>query len=140
MKNRITSLLLLAFISMNFVACGQKSNTKEKNNELDQAAISLISPEDLNQANKDIQLIDVRKPDEFASGHIENAVNMNFYDEDFEAQIKNLDKDKDVYIYCRSGGRSGKAAKQLEELGFTKVYDLEGGILNWEKQNLPLVK
>jgi len=140
MKNRITSLLLLAFISMNFVACGQKSGTKEKNNELDQAAISLISPEDLNQANKDIQLIDVRKPDEFASGHIENAVNMNFYDEDFEAQIKNLDKDKDVYIYCRSGGRSGKAAKQLEELGFTKVYDLEGGILNWEKQNLPLVK
>lgn len=140
MKNRITSVLLVAFISINFIACGQKSGTKEQNNEVEQAAISLISPEDLNQANKDIQLIDVRKPEEFSSGHLENAVNMNFYDDDFEDQIKTLDKSKDVYLYCRSGGRSGKAAQKLEALGFTKVYDLEGGILNWEKQNLPLVK
>jgi phage shock protein E len=140
MKNRITSVLLVAFISINFIACGQKSSTKEQNNEVEQAAISLISPEDLNQANKDIQLIDVRKPEEFSSGHLENAVNMNFYDDDFEEQIKTLDKSKDVYLYCRSGGRSGKAAQKLEALGFTKVYDLEGGILNWEKQNLPLVK
>lgn len=140
MKKRITSVLLVAFISINFIACGQKSNTKEQNNEVEQAAISLISPEDLNQANKDIQLIDVRKPEEFSSGHLENAVNMNFYDDDFEDQIQTLDKSKEVYLYCRSGGRSGKAAQKLEEMGFTKVYDLEGGILNWEKQNLPLVK
>jgi rhodanese-related sulfurtransferase len=140
MKNRINSVLLVAFISINFIACGQKSSTKEQNNEVEQAAISLISPEDLNQANKDIQLIDVRKPEEFSSGHLENAVNMNFYDDDFEDQIQTLDKSKEVYLYCRSGGRSGKAAQKLEEMGFTKVYDLEGGILNWEKQNLPLVK
>lgn len=140
MKNTITSMLLVAFISINFIACGQKSSTKEQNAEADQSVISLISPEDLNKANKDIQLIDVRKPDEFSSGHLENAVNMNFYDDDFEEQIKTLDKSKEVYLYCRSGGRSGKAAQKLEEMGFAKVYDLEGGILNWEKNNMKIVK
>ena len=140
MKNTITSMLLVAFISINFIACGQKSSTKEQNAEADQSVISLISPEDLNKVNKDIQLIDVRKPDEFSSGHLENAVNMNFYDDDFEEQIKTLDKSKEVYLYCRSGGRSGKAAQKLEEMGFTKVYDLEGGILNWEKNNMKIVK
>lgn len=52
-------------------------------------------------------------------------------------QMEKLDKEKPVYIYCRSGGRSGKAAKQLADEGFTEIYDLDGGILEWNKKNLP---
>jgi phage shock protein E len=62
---------------------------------------------------------------------INNAKNINFFDDDFLSQMSVLDTDKPVYLYCKSGGRSGKAAIQLKEAGFTKVYDLEGGITAW---------
>lgn len=78
-------------------------------------------------------LLDVRTPDEFNEGHIMEAVNINFYDKDFAQQVEKLDKMKPVYVYCRSGGRSGKTKDLLHEKGFTKVYNLEGGILSWEK-------
>jgi len=78
------------------------------------------------------QILDVRTPDEFASEHIEKAVNLNWNSSDFETKAANYDKSKPVYVYCLSGGRSKKAAKKLSELGFTKVYELEGGILKWK--------
>ena len=126
MKFLLPRIMIVLFVSVTFVACGQKKETKDKAAESGEASIVLISPEALSKANNGIQLIDVRKPEEFSSGHIENAVNMNFYDSDFESQLKSLDKTKEVYIYCRSGGRSGKTAKMMEEMGFEKIYDLEG--------------
>jgi len=76
--------------------------------------------------------VDVRTPEECSAGMIEGAVNINFYDADFKDQISALDRDKTTMIYCRSGGRSGKAAEVLEELGFKVVYDLSGGYMNWK--------
>jgi len=93
-----------------------------------------------NIENKSVQLIDVRTPEEFKEGHIKNAGNINFYDSDFLTQMNKLDKNKSLYIYCRSGGRSGKAATQLKEQGFTEVYDLQGGIIDWGKNNFEIVK
>ena len=54
--------------------------------------------------------------------------------------MSKLDKNKELYIYCKSGNRSGKAARKLKELGFTKVYDLRGGISNWNSNNLEVIK
>ena len=54
--------------------------------------------------------------------------------------MSKLDKSKELYIYCRSGNRSGKAAKKLGKMGFAKVYDLEGGIINWNKKSLEVIK
>ena len=54
-------------------------------------------------------------------------------------QMSKFDKNKEIYVYCRSGKRSGKAAAKLKEQGFTKIYDLQGGILNWEKNNLKII-
>jgi rhodanese-related sulfurtransferase len=124
---------------ISLASCGQKQN--EKSSDQDSASkISLISPEDLNKVNKDIILIDVRTPGEYASGHVENSVNIDFRASNFKELIGELDKNQDVYVYCKVGGRSGSAARMMEDIGFKKVYDLKGGIIAWEKDGFKTVK
>lgn len=81
-------------------------------------------------------LIDVRTAEEYDSGHINNAVNVDFYNQNaFIEYFKKIDKEKSVFLYCRSGGRSNEASKILIDLGFIKnIYDLKGGYLNWVKE------
>lgn len=86
------------------------------------------------------QILDVRTPKEWSGGVIEGANKINFFDQDFKEQLTKLDKSKPVYVYCKAGGRSGKAAKQLEQMGFTTVYNLVGGIGAWSKENYETVK
>ncbi|MCK0129990.1 rhodanese-like domain-containing protein [Flavobacteriaceae bacterium F08102] len=82
---------------------------------------------------KNVQLVDVRTAKEFNAGNIKGSVNIDYYQQDtFKTSVEKLDKSKPVYLYCRSGGRSHKAAVQLEKLGFTKIYDLKGGYLGWK--------
>ncbi len=76
-------------------------------------------------------LIDVRTPEEYAQGHIEGAQNHNFFDADFTHQFHAFDKEKPLLLYCRSGNRSGKAARLLDSIGFQKLYDLQGGYSAW---------
>ena len=83
------------------------------------------------EAGADVQLLDVRTPEEVSGGKIENAMNCNFYDSDFREKIKQLDPEKATYVYCKKGGRSAKAAKLLEQAGFKEVYDLDGGYQAW---------
>lgn len=83
------------------------------------------------QAKKRL-LIDVRTADEFNAGHISQAQHIDFLQtEHFKKEAEKLDKNTPVYLYCRSGNRSGKASKVLEELGFKTIYDLKGGYLKW---------
>ena len=76
-------------------------------------------------------LLDVRTPEEVAAGVIPTAKSMNFYDENFQNSLQELDKTKPVFVYCKSGGRSGKACGILKEMGFNEIYDLEGGYTSW---------
>ena len=85
-------------------------------------------------------ILDVRTPDEVAQGHIAGASVLNIYDEDFERKLNLMQKDKPVYVYCRSGGRSSRAAQIMGENGFSEVYNLEGGMGAWDRANLPTVK
>lgn len=82
---------------------------------------------------QEVQIIDVRSQAEYQSGHLFDAKNIDVNSPEFEALIENLDKSKPVCVYCKSGGRSTKAAKILEQKGFKKVYDLKGGIVKWQK-------
>jgi rhodanese-related sulfurtransferase len=82
-------------------------------------------------AKENVQLVDVRTPQEYAEGFIKGAKNINVNDANFETEIQKLDKTQPVYIYCRSGARSQTAAKKMVELGFTQIVDLEGGYMNW---------
>ena len=81
--------------------------------------------------SKDVQLIDVRTQEEFNEGYIGNAKNIDFKTLDFKQKISKLDKNKPVLIYCYGGGRSAKASKIFQSLGFKKIYDLKGGYSKW---------
>ena len=78
-----------------------------------------------------VQLVDVRTPLEYRRGHIADAINIDFYSSDFFRELEKLDKYRPVFLYCRSGVRSRRAAEKLAILDFEEIYDLKGGILNW---------
>lgn len=84
-------------------------------------------------------LLDVRTEREFQNGHIENAGQLNFYARDFRQRLLLLPKDQPIYLYCNTGWRSNIAASFLVRNGYTKVYNLERGIMEWEQANLPVV-
>ena len=85
-------------------------------------------------------IIDIRTPEEFAEGHIEKAVNIDFRSETFRDEVDNLDKNKTYLIYCRSGRRSADALNIMRELNFMKIYHMAGGMIEWTAEELPTVK
>ncbi|MDD3004439.1 thioredoxin domain-containing protein [Flavobacterium sp.] len=87
-------------------------------------------------ASQKVQLIDVRTPEEFGQEKIAYAQNINWNDADFAQKVASLDKSQPVYLYCKAGGRSHEAAQKLSEMGFTKIYDLDGGIMKWNSAGL----
>jgi rhodanese-related sulfurtransferase len=102
-----------------------------------QEEIKAISTKELKVllARENVQLLDVRSPKEIAEGAINTAIFANYFDTDFyNTAAKQLDKSKPVYLYCRSGNRSGKSAKILKEKGFD-VYNVLGGYKHWKKEN-----
>ena len=105
--------------------------------------IVVLSPKEfISQAKADTTavILDVRTPAEYAEGHLEGAKQLDYLDaEAFDAGVKSLDKANTYYIYCRSGRRSHGACEKMKAQGF-KVFDMEGGYLNWTKQGLPVVK
>lgn len=130
MKKVIVVCLLLGMISCN-------SQEKKETSVID---VNVAEFQQLISKEK-VQLVDVRTPEEFKAGHIKNAKLINFFDSDFKEQsTKALDKNKPVYVYCRSGGRSSKSAKIYKEAGFTKVYNLLGGFNAWSAKNLEIEK
>lgn len=121
--------LVIASLS---VSCQETNQSKD---------IQVISPQEVRDAvfdDNSHQLIDVRTVDEFKEGHLKNAQNICVTDGDFEENVAKLDKDQPVYLYCRSGKRSAKAAEILKDLGFKEIYDMDGGILNWKSENLEI--
>ncbi len=76
-------------------------------------------------------LVDVRRPEEFAAGHLPGAVNIEVTAPDFAQRMGALDKDAPTYVYCRSGARSASAAGLLTKSGFANVSNLLGGVLDW---------
>jgi rhodanese-related sulfurtransferase len=122
MKHIANAILIFFLISSN-ISCGPDKKTDA----------SLLTPQELSAKKSEVILIDVRTPEEFASGHIEDAVNINIFDQNFKTNLESIDKKKPVSVYCKVGGRSAKAADIMREMGFEEVYDLKGGIRNWEK-------
>lgn len=106
--------------------------------------ISIVSCEDRNEATllssqemkelmtlDSVQLIDVRSLEAFRDGHLKGAQNL-VYDDEFVQKIKRLDKNKPVAVYCRTGRRSKECSKILRDAGFKKIYQLRGGLTQWE--------
>ncbi len=130
------------------VGCGSPTSTAEGADEGAVAAdagdgIRLVSVQDgaaiQNNPPTDLVILDVRTPEEFAEGHLDGAIMIDFYDDDFADQLAGLDPNASYLLYCRSGNRSGKTTEVMQDLGFTDVADLDGGILSWTEAGLPTI-
>jgi len=104
--------------------------------------VELVKPAEFAKKveSKKGQLIDVRTPKEYNSGHIKNAVNIHLYDKDFEQRVAKLDKKKTIYVYCKAGGRSSDAVEILKDKGFEHIVELDGGTDAWSEAGKPLEK
>lgn len=125
---KLQSLLYL-FLTLIFVSCNGQSTSSS----------TTIDAQAFNQkikATPNAQILDVRTPEEFSSEHLDNAKNINWYEDSFTAEVEKLDKTKPVFVYCKSGGRSQSAVTKLEKMGFATIYQLQGGILKWEAAGL----
>ena len=90
-------------------------------------------------SKENIQLLDVRTPEEFFSGHIKNPLQADWNDvQEFDRRLAFIDKTKPVYVYCLAGGRSAAAANKMRKLGYSNVYELKGGTNAWRAANKPL--
>jgi len=83
-------------------------------------------------------LVDVRTHEEYAEGHLRNSTLMDYYRADIHDRLRSLPKDRSVVLYCRSGRRSADAKYYLDSLGYTRVYNMLGGIVAWQKHNHPV--
>ncbi len=92
------------------------------------------------EANPKLILLDVRTPAEFAEGHLEGAVNIDYQGDSFRLELSNLDKDAQYLVYCRSGVRASYAVAIMMDLGFTHLDNMAGGYLEWTAQFRPTVK
>lgn len=84
-----------------------------------------------NRENPDFIILDVRTPGEVAEGIIESATNINYNSDDFREQVNLLDKEKTYLVYCKAGSRSSAAQSVMIELGFKKIYNMDGGYTDW---------
>ena len=107
------------------------------------ANVSPVQANDLIQANQGITrfvILDVRTPVEYAEGHLQNAINLDFNSPSFKSEAGHLDKNFIYLVYCRTGARSAAASKILAELGFSHIYNMTGGMIAWQAAGLPVVK
>jgi len=136
------SLFLLALVvPVLLTACGSSSDTTTTAvADTHTAAVETVAPQAAAglAADGTHTVLDVRTPEEFDSGHLEDAVNIDFYEAAFADEIAQLDRDASYVLYCRSGNRSGQTLALMRELGFTDVHDVAGGIVAWSEAGLPI--
>ncbi|PWK25091.1 rhodanese-related sulfurtransferase [Maribacter polysiphoniae] len=112
-------VLLMSIVLFVGVSCSQ---IKEKHiTEVPQAELDTIL------------LVDVRTPKEYNDGHLVNAMNIDWKSDDFKLGFETIDKDKTIYLYCRSGKRSADATRYLDSLGYKRVYSLKGGYVAYKE-------
>ncbi len=129
MKTRHFYFILLAVALT--ISCSQGQNQ------------SVLAPQafaDKVKTAPDGALIDVRTAEEYATGHLAGAKNIDWNGGHFQHMVMSLDKNKPVFVYCLKGGRSASAAEAMRSMGFKEVYELEGGIEKWQAAKLPVSK
>jgi phage shock protein E len=140
----LTALLLAAGCSSGDTATSDSgTESSDSSSDADAAGIRLVSATEgaALQANSpdDLVILDVRTPEEFAEGHLDGAVMIDFYEADFADRLGELDPEVPYLLYCRSGNRSGQTTAIMGDLGFTDVADVDGGIVAWSGAGLPVV-
>ncbi len=131
--------MVVVLLCVGFIGCGTKTKS-----ELSMSVVTQnINVDEFNallNSGQPLTLLDVRTEGEVTAGIIQDAVILNLHDPKFMERVERLDKEKPVLIYCRSGNRSRTAMKMMENLGFSELYNLNGGIIAWSRAGLPVVK
>ncbi len=130
----VSMMLALPIASVVGVSCGGGDDTGLRLIDADDAAEYLFEapPEGL-------VVLDVRTPEEYAGGRLPEAQLLDFYRTDFADRLAELPKDVPYLLYCRSGNRSGQTIELMEQMGFTNVADVDGGISSWLDNGHPFV-
>lgn len=136
MKSALT--LVVTLTALLFTSCNGNAQQAQGG----EGAIQNVNTDQFKRAenNPDVILLDVRTPNETKQGIIDGAITMDIYNANFDQKLATLDTAKQVYVYCKSGARSSKAATKLEAMGFKKVYNLKGGIMGWQGSGENTVK
>ena len=141
MKKILLSLVVLATL-LSSCSNGQQNSTVTSANQ-QAPVVENVNAQKLKELiaqHPEGIVLDVRTPEEIAKGHLANASIIDFYDEAFQQKVKMIRKDVPVFVYCAAGSRSAKAAEQMSTIGFTKVYNLEGGYNGWLNAGYDVVK
>ncbi len=102
--------------------------------------VSAAQAMELLQNDPEIKILDVRTGFEFNRGHLKDAINLNYYSRKFKDELSKLDKNTTWLVHCRSGVRSSKTMPIMKRAGFTNIIHLTGGINDWNKAGLPVIK
>ncbi|WP_338793030.1 rhodanese-like domain-containing protein [Bernardetia sp. MNP-M8] len=130
---------LLIIISLLFSCTNNKDENKSSTENTSPQKIEKLIPQDFAVEMtelKSFNLIDVRTTQEYEQGNISKAKNINFNDASFGEELNKLEKNKPLFIYCKSGGRSAKAVEKAKEMGFEHIIELDGGIESWNDANV----
>lgn len=128
---RVYILLFLMLVS---IGCSNRTDKNHENIQRNSSTSLLLSVDEYKKIleGEEIQLVDVRTPEEYNKGSLPGAKNIDYLNPDlWEQSFEKFDKNKPIYIFCQSGNRSGKSIKLLEEMGFKEIYDMEGGYNKW---------
>lgn len=133
-----STLLVMVFC----FSCQSQNNdvSSAPNANLQDYKLSPVAFQKSINSNKNAVILDVRTTEEFSSGALANAINVDFRDKYFETRIKDMDVKKVYFVYCLSGGRSENAADFMRKNGFNNVYEMAGGMLAWNKAGLPVTQ
>ncbi len=131
---RTTAITMTLAATLLLGACGGSTATDSK---LELTAVDGIQ-EIVATPPADLVVLDIRTPEEFTAGHLANAINIDYYADDFEAKLAELDLAVPYVMYCNSGNRSSNALPVMDSIGFEEVYELDGGIQAWFGAGLPI--
>ena len=131
----------LALVAMLLIALAQKNaNASDISSTLKDGVhhVNAVEAHYLLSSSNTIQVLDVRTAKEFQQGHIEGAINIDYYADDFAEQLTALDPNIEYLVHCRSGVRSGKSLTILKSIGVKKLIHLDGGIKAWLSRGFAL--
>jgi len=145
MKTRLTAII---FAMSAFTASAQESKpatpaaetSKDPVKHADAAGAKKLIDDSAAKKDGKVVVLDIRTPQEYKTGHIAGAVNVDFKEKDFAEKVAKLDKDKTYVVHCGGGGRSTKSLETFKKLGFKAIVHLDNGFGSWQKAGLPVEK
>lgn len=131
--------IFLAFILLSLLTLAGCKSISDKNREPIHTTITVAEAFERMESEREYVILDISTAEECSEeGALEGMINIDYFGDNFREELNRLDKDEAYLLFCRSGKRSAKALVIMEELGFVEVYNVDGGVYEWEEQGYRL--